>query len=215
MTSQADRLVDDYLEELGNNLAGVPRARRRELLEEISEHIAEARSALETDSEVEVRNLLQRLGDPVEIAAEERARSGVAPRRAGPIEILALIGLLAGGFVFLIGWFAGLVLLWVSDAWTTGEKLVGTLIVPGGLATTFLVLTGVGTGAGEVCGSESDPVTGAIVETCTGGPSALRVALGIAFSVFLIVGPFFTTVFLARRMRRPAGAAYQPRAGSA
>ena len=125
MTSNADRLVDDYLEELSNNLAGVPRARRRELLDEISEHIAEARSALETDSEVEVRNLLERLGDPVEIAAEERARSGVAPRRAGPIEILALIGLLVGGFVFLIGWFAGLVLLWVSDAWTTGRSSSG------------------------------------------------------------------------------------------
>ena len=128
---------------------------------------------LEADSEVEVRNLLERLGDPVEIAAEERARSGVAPRRAGPIEILALIGLLVGGFVFVIGWFVGLVLLWVSDAWTTGEKLVGTLIVPGGLATTFFVLTGVGTGSGEVCVGQSDPATGAIVETCTGGPSTL------------------------------------------
>ena len=215
MTSDADRLVDDYLEELGNNLTGVPRARRRELLDEISGHIAEARSALDADSEVEVRNLLERLGDPAEIVAEERSRSGVAPRRAGPIEILALIGLLVGGFVFVIGWFVGLVLLWVSDAWTTGEKLVGTLLVPGGLATTFFVLMGVGTGSGEACVGQSDPATGAFVETCTGGPSTLRVALGIAFSVFLLVAPFFTTVFLARRMRRPAGVAYQASAGSA
>ena len=87
--------------------------------------------------------------------------------------------------------------------------------MPGGLATTFFVLTGVGASSGGVCGSQSDPATGAIVETCTGGPSALRVALGIALSVFLLVAPFFTTVFLARRMRPPAGAAYQPSAGSA
>ena len=71
---------------------------------------------LEAENEAEIRNLLERLGDPADIAAEERARSGRrAERRAGPVEILALIGLLVGGFVFVIGWFVGLVLLWVSE----------------------------------------------------------------------------------------------------
>lgn len=213
MTPTADQLVDDYLKELKHELSGVPRARRRELLDEIAGHIADARASLEDNSDAEIRNLLQRLGDPAEIAAEERARSGVVPRRAGAVEILALIGLLIGGFVFVIGWFVGLVLLWVSDAWTTGEKLVGTLVVPGGLATAFVFL--LYPVSGESCVGESDPATGAFIETCSGGPSALRLALGIALAVFLVVGPLFTTVFLARRMRRAAGAAYQPNPGSA
>jgi hypothetical protein len=213
MTSSADQLVDDYLKELKHELSGVPRARRRELLDEIAGHIADARTSLEDNGDAEIRSLLQRLGDPAEIAAEERARSGLVPRRAGAVEILALIGLLVGGFVFVIGWFVGLVLLWVSDAWTTGEKLVGTLVVPGGLATAFVFL--LYPVSGETCAGESDSATGAFIETCSGGPSALRLALGIALAVFLVVGPLFTTVFLARRMRRAAGAAYQPNPGSA
>ncbi len=39
----------------------------------------------------------------------------------------------------VVGWFVGVVLLWVSKAWTTGEKWLGTLVVPGGLATVLLV----------------------------------------------------------------------------
>ena len=40
--------------------------------------------------------------------------------------------LLLGGFVFLIGWLVGVVLLWTSKIWTLRDKLIGTLVVPGG-----------------------------------------------------------------------------------
>ena len=216
MTTDADRLVDEYLKQLKRELAGVPRARRRELLDEITGHIAEARADLAAEGEAEIRNLLDRLGDPAEIAAEERERSGIASRRAGPVEIFALIGLLVGGFVFVIGWFVGLVLLWASEAWTTREKILGTVLVPGGLLPAFLILSGALGGYGESCSSTIDPATGATLETvCTGGPSPLARALWIAFFVVSIVGPFFTTIFLARRMKRPVAPGYQPSAGSA
>jgi Protein of unknown function (DUF1700) len=143
MKRTGDRIVDDYLKRLSRELRDLPRARRRELLDEIEAHISEARSGLEAENEAEIRNVLERLGTPAEIAAEERARSGAVTRRGGPIEILALIGLLVGGFLFVIRWFAGLVLLWVSDAWTTREKLVGTLLVPGGLFPGHLLFFGV------------------------------------------------------------------------
>jgi uncharacterized membrane protein len=83
MKPTVDRLVDDYLKQLSRELRDVPRARRRELVDEIEAHIAEARSGLEAENEAEIRNLLERLGDPAEIAAEERARSAPAPRRGG------------------------------------------------------------------------------------------------------------------------------------
>src|SRR5688500_20053926 len=44
-------------------LSDLPRARRRELVQEISEHIEEARSGLEAQTEAEMRTLFERLGE--------------------------------------------------------------------------------------------------------------------------------------------------------
>jgi Protein of unknown function (DUF1700) len=214
MKPAADRLVDEYLKRLDDELEGLPRSRRRELVEEIAEHIAEARSALPREGEAEIRTLLEQVGDPADIAAEARERVGTRPRRAGVREILALILLLVGGFVFVVGWFVGLVLLWVSEAWTTREKVVGTLIVPGGLLPAYLLLTGAVGGYTESCSGETDPATGQVVEICTGGPSTAARIFWLILFVVCVVGPFFTTAFLARRMRRPLDV-YQPSAGSA
>jgi hypothetical protein len=49
----------------------------------------------------------------------------------------------------------------------------------------------------------------------TGGASLAARIFWIGLSVICIVGPFFTTIFLARRMKRPAATAYQPSPGSA
>ena len=49
-----------------------------------------------------------------------------------------------------LGWFVGVVFLWTSETWSTGEKLLGTLLVPGGLALPLFLLT-VGTSANS-CG---------------------------------------------------------------
>jgi len=212
MTSTADRLVEDYLRSLDRELSGLPRARRRELTEQIASHIAEARAGLENEDEAEIRNLLDRLGEPAEIAEEARERAEPRPRRAGWMEILALILLLIGGIVLpVVGWFVGVVLLWVSDAWTTREKLVGTFVIPGGLATPLL-LGGLAVTA-ESCSTEFDPMTGAeISSSCTGGSFQAADVLGPVLAVVLLLAPVFTTIFLARRLRRPA---YQPNPGSA
>lgn len=195
MKTKADRLVDDYLKRLNRELTGLPRRRRRELTDEIAGHIAEARADLETENEVEIRNLLERLGDPAEIALEERSRRGVQPRRAGLVEVLALTGLLVGGFFAFVGWFVGLVCLWLSDAWTTGEKLFGTFVVPGGLMPAFLLY-------GEAFG---------------GSPVGFGFSKATATALFTVclIGPFFTTIFLARRMKRPASVVYHPSSGAA
>lgn len=215
MRTTADRLVDDYLKRLNRELSGLPRARRRELAEEIAGHISEARAELAAETEVEIRNLLERLGDPVEIAAEERGRSGVQRRRGRWIEILALILLPIGGVLLpVLGWFVGVVLLWVSDAWTTREKLVGTLVIPGGLATP-LFLGSLALYA-QSCVIEHDPVTGAeISSSCNGASFQAADVLGPLLAVVLLVAPLVTTVFLARRMKRPQPVAYQPSSGAA
>jgi hypothetical protein len=196
MKSTTDQLVDEYLKRLNAETADLPRARRRELVEEISEHIAEARANLESENEAEIRNLLERLGEPADIAAEEADRFGKQPRRRSGLDVLALILLLVGGVILpIIGWVIGVVLLWASEAWTTREKLAGTLLFPGGLALPLFL--GVTAMTSESCfqAPGQPPV-------CEGGPSTAYTAAMVILMTTLVVAPIVTTAYLARRRSR-------------
>jgi hypothetical protein len=196
MNSTADKLVDDYLKRLRKELTGLPRERRRELEQEISEHIAEARASLSAQNEAEIRTLLDRIGDPADIAAEARERFGVQPRKAGWKEITALILLPIGGVILpVLGWFIGVVLLWVSDAWNTRDKVIGTLVVPGGL----LLPLGLGFGFGGASGCET-----AVGSECA-PDSGESNTWNIVLLVVLLLAPLVSAVYLARRMRRGTG----------
>jgi hypothetical protein len=195
MSSQADKLVEDYLKRLNRELRDLPRARRRELVDEIAEHISEGRADLEVEDEATIRTLLERLGTPEDIAADAHERFGVR-RRSGAIDVVALVLVLIGGVVIpVLGWLIGVVLLWVSEIWTTREKLIGTLVVPGGLALPVFLMSY--PASSEICAS----INGA-PPTCTGGPSTAFQAFMIALLVVLILAPLATTVFLAHRRSR-------------
>jgi hypothetical protein len=113
VTSDSDRLVDQYLERLNRALAPLPRSRRVELVDDIAAHIAQARSELPNQDEAEIRNLLDQLGDPAEIAADAGERLETPRRKRRGLEIAALILLLVGGVVLpVVGWLVGVVLLW-------------------------------------------------------------------------------------------------------
>ena len=65
----------------------------------------------------------------------------------------------------------------------------------------------------ESCTTQIDPVTGAeLSSTCTGGSFQAADVLGPVLAVVLLLAPVLTTIFLARRLRRPH---YQPSVGSA
>jgi hypothetical protein len=121
---------------------------------------------------------------------------------------MALVLLLVGGFVFVIGWFAGVILLWVSDAWTRREKLLGTLVLPFGLLVPlgFVFLAG----AEQTCTSQPVRAGGAggVVEmTCSGGMSTVGQALWVALGIALWVAPFAAVAYLGRKLgRRPSAA---------
>jgi uncharacterized membrane protein len=197
MTTTADRAVDRYLKRLDADLADLPRARRREILDEIEEHIAEARAELPAESEAETRAVLERLGDPADIAADARQRFDVVPARPGWMESAALVLLLFGGFIFGVGWIVGLVLLWSSAVWSPWEKLLGTLVVPGGLASVVVVFSFWAAGTdGQVCHGSGAPNSH---ETCTGGGSHVLAVVGF---ICLLAAPLIVTAYLALRMRR-------------
>jgi hypothetical protein len=122
-----DTRIDAYMKELQRELRAFPAGRRREILDEVSEHIAQARAELESETEAAIRNVLDRLGEPYEIAAAARERFGVRTAKAGALEIVTLIALV----IPFIGWLVGGVLVWMSRVWRTVDKVLTTILVPG------------------------------------------------------------------------------------
>jgi hypothetical protein len=104
MTStDLDSIVDDYLHRLDTALKAFPSARRQQLVSEIAEHLEEARSELSTQTEVTVRQLLDRVGLPEDIAAEaladeQRPDARRPSRRMGIVlaVVAAVLGLCIG-----------------------------------------------------------------------------------------------------------------------
>lgn len=147
--------------------------------------------------EAGIRNVLDQIGEPADIAAEARARFGVQPRGMGTQEIVAVLMLSAGSLLIpLIGWLIGLALLWGSAAWTQRDKWVGTLLFPGGMLAALLL---VGGGIGSY-GCYGDGVT----EVCEGKPSDLMVGVYLLITALSLLGPIFSAIHLSRRARRSA-----------
>jgi len=71
---RGDDIVRDYFARLEHALAPLGKGRRDQLLDELKEHVTAARAAPGTDTEVSVREILERLGDPEVIAAEALGR---------------------------------------------------------------------------------------------------------------------------------------------
>ena len=210
-------LARAYLRRLEKAARQLPRARRKELIEEIEAHLSEALPA--GTSEAEARNVLERLGEPAQIVAE--AGAGQAPAaQAGLLEWLAIPLLLIGGFIFIVGWFVGVVLLWTSRIWTVRDKLIGTLVVPGGLATavflmTFATTTTTGSVSMTTCTGTATPVgphspkVGKSVSHCveTGSSGGGVNYFALALLVLLVVLPILTAIYLGRRATRAEAAA--------
>jgi hypothetical protein len=149
-------VINDYLDRLDRAAQVLAPDRRIELLSEIREHIEDARVAEGGDGEAATRSVLERLGAPEEIvaAAGEGSQpwrgsmpfgyggSPPRPRRSLALEIWAVVMLTVGSIVLpVIGWLVGVALMWSSDRWRLREKLLATLVVPGGLGAVGLALT--------------------------------------------------------------------------
>ena len=143
-------LAAEYLTRLRRAGRGLPPGRRRELLAEIEAHLSEAIDPRASDAQA--LTVLDRLGDPEAIIAAETPQSDQLPERRGRKEWVAIGLLLFGGFIFVLGWFGGLILLWSSRAWTTRDKWIGTLVIPGGLATSVVIgLIAIGAPTKKLC----------------------------------------------------------------
>jgi hypothetical protein len=188
-------LAADYLERLRRAGRVLPSGRRRELLAEIEGHLSEAIDPSASDAEA--LTVIDKLGEPEEIIAAEMPPRDELPERRGIREWGAIILLLFGGFIFIVGWFAGVVLLWSSRTWTTRDKWIGTLIIPGGLATSLIVaLVAGGEPTKRMCAGFAG---GAVRCTTVGGSSTSWTILGTALVVLCVLAPIASAIYLARR----------------
>jgi uncharacterized membrane protein len=198
MNGTRHREVGEYLRRLQRSMGDLPAERRDEILAEIEEHISEDLADRPAATDADVRNVLERVGDPGDIAAEARERFGIKPARRSWTDPAAVILLLIGGFT-IIGWFVGVVLLWISDAWNTRDKIIGTLVVPGGLAGAL----GVGLASSGVRGVSCGPVEITVAPgACATVPSTDGSVVGLILAVLLVIAPIATAVYLSLRLRQ-------------
>jgi hypothetical protein len=191
-TTSPDPLIESYLKQLRMSARPLPRAPRDELVEQIREHLREALPP--GHSQAEARRAIEKLGDPDTIVAEEFDRLGLETARAGKLEWAVVFLLPFGSFVLpLIGWILGIILLWASRVWSTREKLVGTLVPPGGLSA-ILWLALIGTGTTCTGGGGAGRPT---IEHCTA--PAIPAAIGTPLAILFVIAGIVTPIHLARR----------------
>jgi hypothetical protein len=112
---------------------------------------------------------------------------------SGLLEIAALV-------LTPLLWPVGVILLWTSNAWNVRDKLIGTLVPPGGyLGVSFLLFAGAGSyNSVATC---AQPATGPM--TCTySGPPGWLTTIGTVVGIFILVLPILTAIYLGLRLRQ-------------
>ena len=215
-TETADGLVASYLHQLALEAGTLPPDQRAELLDGIREHIAAARAAGDVDDDDSVREILTRLGTPREIVAAQREDGPplvpvLVPSPGTGRELAAVLLLTVGGLVVpLVGWLVGVVLLWMSPLWTRGDKLLGTLVWPGGPMGVLLLLTLPASSCSTTRYVGSDGSMNVVSGACEG--FTVSPGIGIPVSLLLLGAPVLVAVLLYRRAKRRAVEAAQAQA---
>jgi uncharacterized membrane protein len=193
----ATEIINGYLARLEAEAADLLQTERRELIDGVREHLAEARAAMPDETDADLLNLLDRLGDPAELAAEERERLNLPtsePARVGLLEIGALV-------LTPLVWPIGVIMLWTSSAWNARDKLIGTLVPPGGLFTSWTIFF-IGLEA-PAQGCSSGTVNGHhLATTCSGGVNGIEAVLLGILLVLILLSPIITGIYLGLRLQR-------------
>jgi hypothetical protein len=107
-----------------------------------------------------------------------------------------VILLLIGGIVLpFVGWVVGVVLLWASSRWRISDKVLGTLVWPGGLGALLAVLLLAAVPTQE-CSAYGN---GTRFHSSCSGP-ALPTWLGITIFVVLLLAAIVRPILVAIRL---------------
>jgi uncharacterized membrane protein len=129
--ANTDDLVADYLRQLNQAGADLPAAEREELLDQIRGHLDEARTDERAGDPLYIRQVLDNLGTPDEVAAAAREQGTAAGTQQTGItrETVAVVLLTVGWVLIGLGWVIGAILAWSSNRWNTREKIAATFLV--------------------------------------------------------------------------------------
>lgn len=180
----ADQIINGYLARLKQAVsdARVPTDRGREIVDDIERHISEARAGFADETDADLLNLIDRLGDPAAIVADERSRgpkdqpaptATPALPAAGALEIAAVV------LTFLI-WPLGIALTIISPVWTRQQKQVVSIFLVGSWVLAFLIL----------------PIIGAAVA----GRAGIFAHWFVVLILAVLVTPAVAAIYLATRL---------------
>jgi len=196
-----DAVISGYLIRVRKTARRLPRGRREWVITQVGDRLAVALEANDGGRR-DVRAALARFGEPKDVVL---ALDGHVPgTEASWMEYVAVLLVLAGGVLWKAAWLAGVTLLWVSPRWRWPDKLLATLVWPGGLivanllggrysATSFFVQGGPGYFRPRVS-------TVHFLINSTLGHPAWRHLLVLLLAA---VPPVLVAVWLLRRARRP------------
>jgi hypothetical protein len=189
----AEHMVNGYLVRLESELADVPAARRNEILDEMRNHIAEQRGQLVDETDADVLNLLDRLGEPALVAAAAHPDQIEAWPRGGRLPVKEILAVILTPIV----WPVGILLVWLSNRWSKREKVLATVVWPGGVWT-FFVLANLIPG-GQTCYGTVQ--SGRPVITSCSPPQLLTFGLNALLIVVTLL-PIAVAIYLAVRLVR-------------
>ena len=110
---------------------------------------------------------------------------------------LTIALLLFGSLLLIAGWLIGIVLLWTSDQWNRRDKIIATLLLPGGIPVALLFALIAGARFGSCGFDRSGRSTG-----CSSlSPSPLPEPIATVLLVLGIAIPVVTAIYLHRRVR--------------
>ena len=140
----AEQIISGYFARLEAAMTSAAPNVRADVLNELRSHVSEARSEMSAETDADILNLLDRVGDPADIAAEASERpvfeQGSSQQEAVGLPGLAIAALLAllvgplvtapflgvlGGLICLI---AGMILARSSRVWSDQDVNVAGLL---------------------------------------------------------------------------------------
>ncbi|HEV2890757.1 MAG TPA: hypothetical protein VGX28_10315 [Frankiaceae bacterium] len=192
MNATLPAIATEYLRTVERGLAPLPRGRRDEVVADLREHLAASLEGAAT--EADVRDVLDRLGAPREVARAALAEAGVVAQPKPVMEWWAVFLVSAGSVLLpVLGWLAGISMVWSSRIWQRRLKVAATLMFPLGFGGVF-VLWRLYDGLGEDC--VYSPHMGVCTARWVSNPAL------VAFFVYGVLSPFVSTLLLIRALSR-------------
>lgn len=96
-------------------------------------------------------------------------------------------------------WPVGVILLWMSPAWHWRDKLIGTLVPPGGYIGLSYAVAAF-TVSGPSCSTVRDQAGHLLSSGCT-GPAELPGILAVPLAILVFGSPLISATYLALRLR--------------